>query len=87
MSRLKELRKYVDAEMNKMKSANKRTSAIVHLYVASLATMMVANKRGSNPEIDSMAAMLHDLHAYKAGTYDDHAYKDVEFANEILGEI
>ena len=33
MSRLKELRKYVDAELNKMDDADKRTSAIAHLAV------------------------------------------------------
>lgn len=32
MSRLKELRKYVDTELNKMEDANKRNSAVAHLY-------------------------------------------------------
>ena len=34
-----------------------------------------------------MAAMLHDLHAYKFGSYDDHAHKGAELAREILGEL
>ena len=29
-----------------------------------------------------MAAMLHDLHAYKTGSYDDHAHKGAELAKE-----
>ena len=84
MSRLKELRKYVDRELNCMEDADKRTSAIVHLYGVSLAATMVAKKRGLDPEIASMAAMLHDLHAYKTGSYDDHAHKGAELAREIL---
>lgn len=36
MSRLKDLRKYVDAKLNKVEDADKRTDAIVHLYGASL---------------------------------------------------
>ncbi len=32
MSRFKELRKYVDAEIDKMEGPDKRTSAIAHLY-------------------------------------------------------
>ena len=84
MSRLKELRKYVDRELNCMEDADKRTSAIVHLYGVSLAATMVAKKRGLDPEIASMAAMLHDLHAYKTGSYDDHAHKGAELARKIL---
>ena len=87
MSRLKELRKYVDAELNKMEDADKRTSAIAHLYGVSLAATMIAKKRGMNPEIAAMAAMMHDLHAYKTGSYDDHAHKGSDLARGILAEL
>lgn len=87
MSRLKELRKYVDSELNKMEDTDKRTSAIAHLYGVSLAATMIAKKRGLDPEIASMAAMLHDLHAYKTGSYDDHAHLGANLAREILGEL
>ena len=87
MSRLKELRKYVDAELNRMEDEDKRTSAIAHLYGVSLAATMIAKKRGFNPEIAAMAAMLHDLHAYKTGSYDDHAHKGADLAGEVLGEL
>ena len=42
MSRLKELRRYVDAEINMIKDADRRTSAIAHLYGVSLAATMIA---------------------------------------------
>lgn len=87
MGRLKELRKYVDNELNKMEDADKKNSAIVHLYGVSLAAAMLAKKRGLNPELSSMAAMLHDLHAYKTGSYDDHAHKGAELAGNILREL
>lgn len=87
MGRLKELRKYVDNELNKMEDADKKNSAIVHLYGVSLAAAMLARKRGLNPELSSMAAMLHDLHAYKTGSYDDHAHKGAELAGNILREL
>ena len=70
-----------------MEDADKRTSAIVHLYGVSLAATMIAKKRGQDPEIASMAAMLHDMHAYKTGSYDDHAHKGAELAREILSEL
>ena len=87
MSRLKELRKYVDRELNEIEDADKRNNAFVHLYGVSLAATMIAKKRGLDSEIASMAAMLHDLHAYKIGSYDDHAHKGAELAREILGEL
>ena len=87
MSRLKELRKYVDKVLNKMDDEDKRISAAAHLYGVSLAATMIARKRGLDPEIASMAAMLHDLHAYKTGSYDDHAHKGAELAGKILGKL
>lgn len=59
----------------------------MHLYGVSLAATMIAKKRGLDPEIASMAAMLHDLHAYKTGSYNDHAPKGVDLARKILGEL
>ncbi len=87
MGKLKELRKYVDAEINRMENADKRTGAIAHLYGVSLAATIIAQKRGLDAELLSMAAMLHDLHAYKTGSYDDHAHKGAGLAREILGEL
>ena len=34
-----------------------------------------------------MAAMLHNLYAYKTGSYDEHEHKDEKLAREILGKI
>ena len=87
MGRLKELRQYVDGELNAMENPDKRNGAIVHLYGVSLAATMIAKKRGLDPELASMAAMLHDLYAYKSGSYDDHAHKGAELAREILDHL
>lgn len=87
MGRLKELRNYVDREINNILDSDKRTGAIVHLYGVSLAATMIARKRNLNWELLSMAAMLHDLHAYKTGSYEDYAHKGAELAREILNEL
>ena len=87
MSRLKELRKYVNKELKKMEDEDKRISAISHLYGVSLAATMIAKKRALDPEIASMAAMLHDLHAYKTGSYDDHAHLGADLARKILKKL
>lgn len=87
MSRLKELRKYVENELNRMEDADKRNSAVAHLYGVSLAATMIAKKRGLDPELSSMAAMLHDLYAYKTGSYEEHEHKGAELAGNILREL
>ena len=87
MSRLKELRNYVNARLNEMEDADKRISAVNHLYGVSLAATMIAKKREMDPELSAMAAMLHDLYAYESGSYDDHAHKGADLARKILGEL
>ena len=87
MSRLKELRKYVDNELNKILDNDKRTGAIAHLYGVSLAATIIAKKRNLEPELLSMAAMLHDLYAYQSGSYENHAHKGAELAREILRNL
>ncbi|WP_026658205.1 HD domain-containing protein [Butyrivibrio sp. AC2005] len=87
MGRLKELRRFVDEVLNRMEDPDKRTSAIAHLYGVSLSATILANKRGLDPEIAAMAAMLHDLHAYKSGSYDDHAHLGAELARKVLNEL
>ena len=87
MGRLKELRRIVDAELNRMEDIDKHNGAINHLYGVSLAATMIAKKRGLDPELTAMAAMMHDLAAYKSGSYEDHAHRGAELARGILGEL
>ncbi len=87
MGRLKDLRAIVDAELNRMENPDKRISAANHLYGVSLAATMIARRRGLDPELAAMAAMLHDLHAYKTGSYDDHAHRGAELARKILADL
>lgn len=87
MSRLKELRKYVDEEIGKIPDNEKKISAAAHLYGVSLAATILAGKRGLDPELAAMAAMLHDLHAYKSGSYKDHAHLGADLARKILDDL
>lgn len=87
MSRLKELRAYIDKELMAMDNESKRNSAFVHLYGVSLAAAMIAEKRQENTELACMAAMLHDIAAYKTGSYDDHAHRGADMARGILNEL
>ncbi len=86
MGRLKELRKITDAKLMTVADEEKRISAASHLYGVSLAAALLAKKRGLNDELACMAAMLHDMHAYLSGSYEDHAHKGADLARKILQE-
>ena len=77
----------MDGELEALDNPSKRNGAIVHLYGVSLAATMIAKKRALEPELASMAAMLHDLYAYKSGSYEDHAHKGAQLAGEILEKL
>ncbi len=87
MSRIKDLQKYVHKILNCVDDTQKRSSAIAHLHGVSLAAVMIAKKRGENAELAAMAGLLHDLYAYKSGSYDDHASKGADYAGEVLEEL
>ena len=87
MSRIKELQKQVHRILEKMEDSDKRAKAIAHLHGVSLAAVMIAKKRGEDPELAAMAGLLHDLHAYKSGSYDDHAHLGAEYVRKLLEKL
>ena len=87
MSRIKDLQKYIHKVLKGMDDNQKRAAAVAHLHGVSLAAVLIAKKRGENAELAAMAGLLHDLYAYKSGSYDDHAHKGAEYARKLLEEL
>ena len=88
MSRIKDLQKRVHKILkDNMDDNQKRAGAVAHLHGVSLAAVMIAKKRGENPELAAMAGLLHDLYAYRTGSYDDHAHKGADYAREVLEKL
>ena len=88
MSRIKDLQKRVHKILkDNMDDNQKRAGAVAHLHGVSRAAVMLAKKRGENPELAAMAGLLHDLYAYRSGSYDDHAHKGADYAREVLEEL
>lgn len=83
MSRIKELQKQIDKILGK----DDKFKHAAHLHGVSLAAVLIAKKRGVNPELAAMAGLLHDLYAYKAGSYDDHAHLGAEYAKQLLEKL
>lgn len=84
MSRIKDLQKQV---CKVLADTDEPIKAMAHLHGVSLAAVMIARKRGQNAELAAMAGLLHDLWAYKSGSYDDHAHLGADYSRKILGKI
>ncbi|MBQ0065194.1 MAG: HD domain-containing protein [Firmicutes bacterium] len=87
MSRLEMVREKVNEVILNMEKQSKIPSAFAHLYGVSLAATMIAKKRGEDVELASIAGMLHDIQAYKSGSYNDHAHIGASVAKELLVEL
>lgn len=84
MGRLKNLRAFIANELRNMEDTDKRDSALLHLNGVSLAATLLAEKRGLDSELAAMAGLLHDMAAYRSGSYDDHAHRGADYAEEVL---
>jgi len=86
-SRIKVLQKQVHKILKEMDDNQKRSNAIAHLHGVSLAAVIIAKKRGEDPELAAMAGLLHDVYAYKSDSYEDHAHLGADYAREILEKL
>ena len=61
MSRVKDLQKYIHQVLKEsIDGQNKRANAVAHLHGVALAAVLLAKKRGEDPELAAMAGLLHD---------------------------
>ena len=87
MSRIKDLQKQIYKILGKMDDPEKQMKAISHLHGVALAAAVLAKKRGEDAELATMAGMMHDLYAYKSGSYDEHEKRGAELAGGILEKL
>ena len=86
MSRIKDLQKFIHKDLKAIEDPDKYAKAMNHLHGVSFAAVIIAKKRGENPELAAMAGLLHDLFAYKRGSYDDHAHLGAEYVRKQLAK-
>jgi uncharacterized protein len=87
--RLEQLRRMVDAIIPTQPDAEQRRCGYVHLYGVSQACVLLALKRGLDPETCAAMGMLHDIWNYGAAftaPNPDHANLGIPEAEHILQE-
>jgi uncharacterized protein len=87
MNRLEKVCKVVDDILKKQSNLSERHNGYVHLYGVASNCSLLALKRGLNPELCSIAGMLHDISRYKNGSDIEHANLSSLDARKIMNEI
>ena len=87
MNRLEQLRQIVDEIVRQQPDKDESRCGFVHLYGVSATCVLLAKKRGLDPELCAVAGMLHDISTYKTGDPTDHAARSAAEAERILTEI
>lgn len=87
MDRLERVRQQVDGILRQQRDAEESRCGFVHLYGVAAVSALLALKRGLDPELCSVAGMLHDISSYKTGDPEDHARLSAREADRILGEL
>ena len=82
-NRLEVLRNDIDRLIYKKQPGYSRYF-INHLYGVSKFCVLIAMKRGLDPEIAATCGMLHDIYQVTAGTTHEHAIKGAEIAEKML---
>ena len=83
MDRLKQLREVINSALSEYESP----WGYVHSYGVSAACVLLAKKRGLDPEMAAVCGMLHDIATYQTGEHTDHAPRSAVQAERILTEI
>src|SRR5512145_36165 len=87
--RLERVRQMVDAIIPTQPDAEQRRCGYVHLYGVSAVCVLLAAKRGLDPEICAAMGMLHDIWNYGpefSAPHPDHARLGIPEAKRILRE-
>ena len=87
MNRIEHLKKRINAIIESLHDEGIRSKAYIHSYGVAQAAALLAVKRGLNPELASIAGILHDIYAYQTGSYENHDEKGAELAREILTDM
>ena len=87
MDRVSQVEAFAFERFNQIDDAKWRTRAVYHSHAVSLICILLAKKRGLDPEVAAIAGLLHDLYAYERREYADHAHRGAARAGEILKSL
>lgn len=80
----------IDATVNAIADPSEHRAAYIHLYGVAQCMVLLAGRRGLDPELSRIIGLLHDIYSYRTGNSEQHAVHGAEivremFANELAG--
>ena len=84
MDRLERVRQIVDEIVREGPDKEESRCAFVHLYGVAATCVLLAVRRGLDPQLCAAAGMLHDIWSYKKGDSSDHARLSALEAERIM---
>ena len=92
MSKIDNVKKYVNTIFDGIENPDEKHSAYIHSYGVSQACTLLAAKRGLNLELAAIIGLLHDVYRYKTGTTDWHSQNGAEmvrvaFKYNVMNEV
>jgi uncharacterized protein len=86
MDRLEKVRQVVDEILRQQSDLEERRCGFVHLYGVAQTCVLLAQKRGFDPQVCAVMGMLHDIATYRSGDPTNHAPRSAVEAAAILNE-
>jgi HD superfamily phosphodiesterase len=87
LDRTEQVRQVVDEVLRAQPDDEERRCGFVHLYGVALSCALLARVRGLDPELATVAGMLHDLWTYKTGDPTDHGRRGAPLARQVLSAL
>jgi len=87
VNRIEQVRQVVDETLRQQLNEEERRCGFVHLYGVAQACALLALRRGLDPELGTIAGMLHDLCSYKTLDTRDHGPRGAVLARGILEDL
>jgi Predicted HD superfamily hydrolase len=87
VDRIDTVKKYINEIIDEYCESNRKKDAVIHLYGVSAVCVMLAVKRGLDPDICAVSGLLHDIYAYRTGSYVHHQHSGTEMVRVILKRL
>jgi len=86
-NRMESIRFFVQEMISSMKNEIKKQEAMVHLHGVSTFASMIALRRGQDPELASIAGLLHRYYYYKTGIHEFAGLNSAESVRPLIRDL
>jgi hypothetical protein len=87
MSRIQDIQSYVNGIISTIPDSQARETAAAHTFGVAQFGSLIALKRGLDPELACISGLLHDVYAYRTGSYMAHSESGADMVRVALRKM